>query len=127
MDKLSVLIADDAPFIRDAFRSLLIKGGYTIVGEAEDGIQAVAMALEKKPDLIIMDIVMPRMSGVQATKNILAQLPQTKVIACSTIDQDNMLMKVMEAGAVEYISKPFTASEVFKIINRVFGLEENSK
>ena len=121
MNKLSVLIADDAPFIRDILRHIIERGGHTVVGEAEDGIQAVAMTLEKTPDLVIMDIVMPNMTGVQATKEILAQLPKTKVIACSTIDQDNMLMKVMEAGAVEYIKKPFSAPDVIKMIENVFS------
>jgi two-component system chemotaxis response regulator CheY len=71
-----------------------------------------------------MDIVMPNMSGIQATKDILAQLPQTKIIACSTLDQDNMLMKAMEAGAIEYIKKPFSAPEVLKIIDRVFSAKQ---
>lgn len=121
MDKLSVLIADDAPFIREILRHIIERGGHKVVGEAEDGVQAVAMTLEKKPDLVIMDIVMPNMTGVQATKEILAKLPETKVIACSTLDQDNMLMKVMEAGAVEYIKKPFSAPDVMKIIEGVFS------
>ena len=100
MNKLNVLIVDDAPFIRDILKHILVRSGHVVIGEAEDGVQAVAMALEKKPDLVIMDIVMPNMTGVQATKEILAKLPKTKVIACSTLDQDNMLMKVMEAGGV---------------------------
>jgi two-component system chemotaxis response regulator CheY len=123
VNKLTVLIVDDAPFIRDILRRLLTRAGHEVVGEAEDGVQAVAMATEKKPQLVIMDIVMPRMSGVQATKEILASLPETKVIACSTLDQDNMLMKVMEAGAVEYIKKPFNAPDVIAIIDRVFFAE----
>src|ERR1700679_451709 len=82
VNKLTVLIVDDAPFIRDILRRLLTRAGHEVVGEAEDGVQAVAMATEKKPQLVIMDIVMPRMSGVQATKEILASLPETKVIAC---------------------------------------------
>jgi two-component system chemotaxis response regulator CheY len=121
VDKLTVLVVDDAPFIRDILRRILSRAGYEVVGEAEDGVQAVAMALEKNPQLIIMDIVMPKMSGVQATKEILSQLPETKIIACSTVDQDNMLMKVMEAGAVEYIKKPFNAPEVAAIIERVMN------
>ncbi len=120
VNKLKVLIVDDAPFIREILRQILLRGGHTVVGEAEDGTQGVQMALELEPELVIMDIVMPHMSGVQATREILAQRPKTKVIACSTIDQDNMLMKVMEAGAVEYIRKPFSAPEVLKVIEAVF-------
>jgi two-component system, chemotaxis family, chemotaxis protein CheY len=121
--KLNIVIADDAPFIRDILKRIVDRAGHTVVGEAEDGAQALALALEHKPDLVIMDIVMPAMSGVQATKEILAALPDTKVIACSTIDQDTMLMKVMEAGAVEYIKKPFSAPYVINTIERVFKKE----
>jgi two-component system, chemotaxis family, chemotaxis protein CheY len=120
MNKLNVLIVDDAPFIRDVLRHILQKAGHQVVGEAEDGEQGVQMALELKPDLVIMDIVMPVKTGVQATKEISEQLPDTKVIACSTVDQDNMLMEIMEAGAVEYIKKPFAAGDVVKIIDKVF-------
>ena len=119
--KAKILIVDDAPFIRDVLRHILTRAGHQVVGEAEDGVQAVQMAIELKPDLIIMDIVMPLKGGVQATKEILEQLPKTKVIACSTVDQDTMLMKVMEAGALEYIKKPFHALEVVKIIEKVMG------
>ncbi len=120
MLKLNILIVDDAPFIRDILRHIVLKAGHMVIGEAEDGEQAVAMALEKNPDLIIMDIVMPLKSGIQATKEILEKGLKTKIIACSTVDQDTMLMKAMEAGAVEYISKPFHATDVIKIIERVF-------
>jgi two-component system, chemotaxis family, chemotaxis protein CheY len=118
--KLNVLIVDDAPFIRDILRHIIKKAGHHVVGEAEDGAQAVEKALSLKPDLVIMDIVMPLKTGVQATREILEKLPETKVIACSTLDQDNMLMKAMEAGAVEYIKKPFNAPDVIKIIEAVF-------
>ena len=127
MATLKVLIVDDAPFIRDILRHILKRAGYDVVGEAGDGNQAVSMALELKPDLIIMDIVMPNKSGIQATKEIRAQLPSTKIIACSTIDQENMMMKAMESGAVEFIHKPFHAMDVVKIINRVCGVTSSEE
>lgn len=120
MTRLDVLIVDDAPFIRDVLRHILAKAGHKIVGEAENGEQAVEMALEKKPQLVIMDIVMPLKSGIQATKEIMEALPQTKVIMCSTVDQNIMLTKSLEAGASEYITKPFNAGDVVKIINKIF-------
>jgi two-component system chemotaxis response regulator CheY len=119
MKILKILIADDAPFVRDIFRHIMKRAGHEVVAEANDGNEAVAMALEKKPDLIIMDIVMPNKSGIEATKEIKELLPLTKIIACSTIDQENMILKAMESGAVEFIQKPFNASEVIKIIERV--------
>jgi two-component system chemotaxis response regulator CheY len=124
--KLNVLIVDDAPFIREVLRHILTKSGHKVVGEAEDGEEAVLKAQELRPDLVIMDIVMPRKSGVQATKEIAVLLPQAKIIACSTVDQDTMLMKVMEAGAHDFIKKPFNAKEVIGIIEKVFAKQEVS-
>lgn len=120
MKKLRILIVDDAPYIRDVLRVILTKYGHEIVGEAQDGEQAVAMALQHHPDLVIMDIVMPLKSGLQATKEILDQLPATKVVACSTADQDTMVMKAMEAGAVDFINKPFHVADVLNIIEKIF-------
>ena len=120
MLKQNVMIVDDAPYVRDILRHILQRAGHQVVGEAADGEEAVAMAKDVRPDLIIMDIVMPNKSGIQATKEILEFLPSVKVIACSTIDQENMMMKAMESGAVEFIHKPFHANDVIKIINRVF-------
>jgi two-component system chemotaxis response regulator CheY len=127
MSKLKVLIVDDAPFIRDILSRILIRAGHEVVGEAVDGVQAVTMAFDLCPDLIIMDIVMPNKSGLQATKEIKAKMPDLKVIACSTVDQENMMMKAMESGAVEFIHKPFHALDVIKIIERVCGLTKASE
>lgn len=121
MKKLNVLLVDDAPFIRDILKQIFIRAGHTIVGEAENGEDAVRLAKEKSPDLVIMDIVMPVKSGVQATKEIKDFAPNIKVIACSTLDQENMLMKVMEAGAIEFINKPFDVKQVIAIVEKVFG------
>jgi two-component system, chemotaxis family, chemotaxis protein CheY len=120
MAGLNVLIVDDAPFIREVLRQIIAKAGHTVVGEAENGEEAVRMALEMKPELVIMDIVMPLKSGVQATKEIAAALPHTKVVACSTVDQNIMLIKALEAGASEYITKPFSPGDVIKVINKIF-------
>ena len=119
MKNLKILIVDDAPFIRDGLRRILTKAGYQVVGEADDGEKAVQMAWETKPDLVIMDIVMPLKSGVQATKEILMKNPKVKIIACSTVDQATMLMRIMEAGAKEFINKPFNADDVVCIIEKV--------
>lgn len=121
MKKLNVVIADDAPFIREILRQIFVKAGHSVVGEAENGDQVIEEVKKKNPDLVIMDIVMPIKSGVQATKEIKEFAPQTKVIACSTLDQENMLMKVMEAGAEEFINKPFDVKQVMQIVDKVFG------
>jgi two-component system chemotaxis response regulator CheY len=121
MKKLNVVLADDAPFIRDILKQLLTRQGHTVVGEAENGEQALRIALEKNPDLVIMDIVMPLMSGVQATKEIKEKNPKIKIVACSTLDQENMLTKIIEAGAEDFISKPFDVKNVMTIIEKVCG------
>jgi two-component system, chemotaxis family, chemotaxis protein CheY len=113
---LNVLIVDDAPFIRDILRQILTKSGHVVVGEAEDGEQAVRLALELKPQIVIMDIVMPRKSGVEAIKEIVSLIPEIKIMACSTVDQEIMLMKAMEAGAHDFIHKPFHAKDLAKRI-----------
>ncbi|MBK9293479.1 MAG: response regulator [Oligoflexia bacterium] len=121
MKKLNVLLVDDAVFIREILRQIFVKAGHTVIGEAEDGEMAVKMAKEKNPDVVIMDIVLPIKSGVQATKEIREAMPNIKVIACSTLDQENMLMKIMEAGAHDFINKPFDVQKVLTSIEKVCG------
>ncbi len=122
-----MMIADDAPFIRDILRQIVTKAGHTVIAEAENGEEAVSKALEKKPDLIVMDIVMPVKSGIQATKEILEENPKAKIIACSTVDQDIMLSKAMEAGAIDYICKPFKAADLLGLIEKVFKKPKGGK
>ena len=121
MSKLDVLVADDAPFIRDVLKHILVKAGHRVVAEAEDGEQAVALAEKHKPHLIIMAIVMPRMSGIEAANEIVGRNPKLKVIACSTLDPETMLMKAMDSGCVDFINKPFHAADVIKIIDKIFS------
>ena len=118
---LKVVIVDDAPFIREVLNEILVRAGHQVVGFAENGEQAVSECLKHKPDLVVMDIVMPIKSGLQATVEILKELPKTKVIACTTVDQEIMMMRAIEAGAHDYITKPFKGDQVIKIIEKVFG------
>lgn len=120
---LKVVIVDDAPFVREALEEILVRAGHQVVGRAENGEQAVSQCLATKPDVVIMDIVMPIKSGVQATKEIRAALPETRVIACSTVDQEIMLMKAVEAGANDFITKPFKVEEVLERIKKVTEIQ----
>lgn len=126
MKKLNVLLVDDAVFIREILRQIFVKAGHTIIGEAEDGDMAVKIAKEKNPDVIIMDIVLPIKSGVQATKEIREAMPDIKIIACSTLDQENMLMKIMDAGAHDFINKPFDIQKVITAVEKVCGGEKHA-
>src|SRR5687768_606571 len=114
-----ILIVDDAAFVREVLTQILSKHKFEVVGEAQDGEEAVQKTLELKPDLVIMDIVMPRKSGIQASIEILAVNPQQKILACSTEGSETMVVKALEAGCVDFIVKPFKIENLITTINNV--------
>lgn len=118
---LRVLVADDAAFIRELLRELLQKNGCDVVGEASDGEEAVRKALELKPDVVFMDLIMPRMSGLQAIKQLLYNNKGARIIAMSTADQNLMVLKALDAGACEYLVKPFEIQAVMKALRPLIG------
>lgn len=111
-----VLVVDDAPFIREAIREICLSEGHSVIGEAENGNQAVELAVKLRPEVIIMDLVMPQMSGLEAAKEILKKIPGQPIIACSTLDQNEMIMKAIEAGCVHYVVKPFQRKDLAKAL-----------
>lgn len=113
---MKLIVADDAPFIREIVRTICEKSGIALVAEAIDGHDAVELALKHKPNVVLMDIIMPRKSGIEATKEILAALPDTRVIAFSTADQETMVMRALEAGCCSFLVKPFKAEDLLKAI-----------
>jgi len=113
---VKVLVVDDAPFIREVLLQILGSAGFEVVGEAEDGRSAITMAEKTNPDVILMDLVMPHLSGIEATKEILKSRPDQKIIACSTMDQDTLVMKAIDAGCMHYVVKPFKKEELIKVI-----------
>lgn len=119
---IRLLVADDAPFIREIVRHMTDRNGIELVGEAIDGFDAVELALRLKPDVVLMDIIMPRKSGIEATKEILAQLPDVKIIAFSTADQETMVMRALEAGCCSFLVKPFKSEELLKVIKNSLNL-----
>ena len=116
-----ILIADDAAFIREVLSQIVAKGGFQLVGEAVDGAEAVEMALREKPDVIVMDIVMPNKSGIQATQEILEKLPRTRIIACTTEGQETMVLKALEAGCCDFVTKPFKVQQMISVIQNSLG------
>ena len=122
---IKLIIADDAPFILQVTRSLLEGESVDILAEASNGEEVAAQALEHKPDAIFMDMVMPIKNGIDASREILAALPQTKIIAFSTLDEDLMKDKAIEAGCVAYINKPFNRNDLINSLKLAFpGKEE---
>jgi two-component system chemotaxis response regulator CheY len=116
-----VLIVDDAVFMRDMIKDIFSGGDFEIVGEAVHGVEAVDKYKELNPDLVTMDIVMPFKSGIEATKEILAHDSNATIIMCSALGQESLVMEAIEAGAADFIVKPFKADDVLAVVNKVLG------
>jgi two-component system chemotaxis response regulator CheY len=117
----NILIVDDAAFMRMMIKDILTKNGYVVVGEAENGLKAVEKFKEHSPDLVIMDITMPEMDGIQAVKQIKALNSGAKVIMCSAMGQQAMVIESIQAGARDFIVKPFQADRVIEAVKKVIG------
>lgn len=116
-----ILIVDDAKFMRMTLTNILKKANHEIVGEAENGKIAVEMYRKFKPDLVTMDVTMPEMSGLDAVKMIKSEFPDAKIIMCSAMGQQKMVVEAIECGAKDFIVKPFDESRVQEAINRVLN------
>lgn len=114
-----VLIADDAAIMRAMIKTILTENGFEIVGEAADGQEAVAKYLELKPDVMTMDIVMPKLDGVNAVKTILAQDPTAKIVMCSSLGQQQMVVDAIRAGAKAFITKPFEPPKLLETVAKI--------
>ncbi len=115
----SVLIVDDIPFVRKTLKQILTNLGYRIVGEAETGEDAVRLFKETKPDIVTMDLVMPLMNGVEATRKIIQADQSAKVVILSAMMQENLVTEAIIAGAKDYIMKPFQTDEVARVLKQV--------
>ena len=116
-----ILIVDDAAFMRMMIKDILTKNGYEVAGEAENGVVAVSKYSELKPDLVLMDITMPEKDGIQALKDIKASDAGAKVIMCSAMGQQAMVIEAIQSGAKDFIVKPFQADRVIEAIKKVIG------
>ncbi|ACR71832.1 response regulator [Lachnospira eligens] len=112
----NILICDDAAFMRMMIKDILTKNGYNVAGEAENGAKAVEKYAELKPDLVLMDITMPEMDGIEALKKIKAS-----VIMCSAMGQQAMVIESIQSGAKDFIVKPFQADRVIEAVQKVVG------
>lgn len=116
---MRILIVDDAAFMRMMIKNILLKNGYEIVGEAENGKMAVDLYSETKPDLVTMDITMPEMDGIEAVKAIRSTDSSASIIMCSAMGQQSMVMDAIQAGAKDFIVKPFQQDRLLQAIERV--------
>ena len=117
----NILICDDAAFMRMMIKDILTKNGYTVAGEAENGAKAVEKYTELKPDLVLMDITMPEMDGIQALKKIRELDPKASVIMCSAMGQQAMVDEATRLGARGFVVKPFHPEDVIETLKKVIG------
>ncbi len=116
-----VLIADDAAFMRMMIKDILLSNGYEIAGEANNGLKAVELYKKEKPDIVMMDITMPEMDGITAVKEIRKLDPSAKVVMCSALGQQSMVMEAIQSGAKDFIVKPFQPDRVIEALKKVLG------
>jgi two-component system chemotaxis response regulator CheY len=119
-----ILIVDDASFMRSIIRDIFARGPFTVIGEAENGMDAVRLYREERPDLTTMDIVMPVMDGLAALREIIRLDPAARVVMVSALGQDALIAEAIDTGARDFIVKPFQPGRVLKVAQSVLGLDE---
>ncbi|PNR97307.1 chemotaxis protein CheY [Petrotoga miotherma DSM 10691] len=115
----TVLIVDDAAFMRMMLKDILTKANYEVIGEASNGQEAVEKYQELKPNFVTMDITMPVKDGIQATKEIMKIEPNAKIIVCSAMGQQAMVIESIQAGAKDFIVKPFQPNRVIEALQKL--------
>lgn len=118
---VSVLVVDDTAFMRLTLKSLLTKNGFSVVGEAENGEDAIQKYFQLKPDVVTMDITMPKMDGIDALKAILKRDPGAKIIVCSAMGQKPLVIEALASGAKDFIVKPFQPGRVVEALTKVMA------
>lgn len=116
--KAKILIADDSAYMRSILKDLLLRNGYDVAGEAENGKEVLALYEKLKPDVVAMDIMMPEMSGIQALKEIKEKYPEARVVMAAAMGQQNLVVEAVRAGASEFFIKPVQAERVVEAIEK---------
>lgn len=114
----TVLLVDDAAFMRMMLKDILTNHGFQVIGEAENGLIAIEKYMELKPDLTIMDITMPEMDGLQAVKEIRTRDSQARIIMCSAMGQQTMVIEAIQSGAKDFVVKPFQPERVVEAVSK---------
>lgn len=117
----TVLICDDSVFMRTMVGDILTQAGHVIVGEAETGVEAVERYRQLRPDFVTMDVVMPEMGGIDAVRQIMAFEPSAKIVMCSAMGQQPLVVEAIQAGAKDFVVKPFQPSRVLEAVQRVLS------
>lgn len=116
-----ILVCDDSAFMRMMLKKVLIDNGHEIVGEAGDGMEAVQLYRQHKPDLATMDITMPKMDGIQAVAHIHEENPLARIIMVTALGQRTIITDALKAGASDFIIKPFDADQIIATIKKVLA------
>lgn len=116
----TILVVDDAAFMRLMVSDIVKKGGYTVIGEAENGQKAIEKYKKLRPDIVMMDITMPDMNGIAAVKEIKKIDANAKIIICSAMGQQETVTKAIQAGAINFIVKPFIKEKILEVIEQSF-------
>ncbi len=120
---IRVLIADDAVFMRNMIRDIFSSNGdFEVIGEAANGEEAITKYTDLKPDVVTMDIVMPVKSGIEAVKEICRKDSKARIVMCSALGQESLVMEAIEAGASDFIVKPFTPEKVLEVVRKIAAL-----
>lgn len=117
----TVLICDDAVFMRTMVGGILQRAGFQVVGEAETGLEAVEQYKALRPDLVTMDIVMPGLGGIDAVREIRRYDPDARIVMCSAMGQQALVQEALQAGASDFVVKPFQPSRMLEAVQRVLG------
>lgn len=119
---INVLIVDDLAFIKIVLRDILEKSGFRVVGEASNGEEAIAKYQDTRPDVVLMDITMPGMDGLTALKNIRSIDPEARVIICSALGQQRLIVQAIQLGAKDFIVKPFQPQRVVSALKKALNI-----
>lgn len=114
-----VMIVDDAELMRMVIKDILLMHGHEVVAEVNDGEEAIQTYLEVKPDLVLMDLIMPNMDGKEALQKLLVIDPEAKVVMCSSLGQQAMITESMKIGAMGFIVKPFEVNGMLDVIKKI--------
>ncbi|WP_292461029.1 response regulator [Methanothermococcus sp.] len=122
-DVIRTLVVDDSIFMRNILKKILsTTNRYVVVGEASNGKEAIEKTKELNPNLITMDIVMPQLTGIEATREIKKEFPDIKIVMCTSVDQEKKMIEAIDAGADGYIVKPFQAPKILEQLNKLFNV-----
>ncbi|MGE4234468.1 MAG: response regulator [Bacteriovoracia bacterium] len=122
----TALVVDDVPYARQIIKDILTSAKYIVIGEASNGDEAVRMYGELKPDFVTMDVVMPEKGGIEATRNIMDNNKEARIIIVSAMAHEHLLMDAISAGARDYILKPFSKEDLLKAVVKALQKDETN-